>query len=348
MKRILFILKNTNYGNYPGKASGLRCSAQFVSDMLNDLGFVSEVVIVTDNNDIDREVTRFAANVAIIEALWVVPEKFDILKKLHPTVEWVVRLHSELPFLANEGISIDWIRGYTERDVRVAFNSYRTYADFVSLGFYPFYLPNYYPKLTPAAKAVQQTPGLLNVGCFGAIRPLKNQFTQAVAAIDYAESKGLYLKFHMNIGRVEDHGASVLKSIKSLFAFGNRELIQHGWYDHDNFLFLLDQMDIALSVSFTETFSIVTADAVSRRIPIVTSPEVTWADPDVMATPTDAYTITQKMDLVLRKAKKYTDSNLLRLHNFSSSAAIWWQDELLGKPKSIEEPVKPWWRRLFS
>jgi len=68
----------------------------------------------------------------------------------------------------------------------------------------------------------------------------------------------------------------------------------------------------------------------------------------VMATPTDAYTITQKMGLVLRKAKKYTDSNLLRLHNFSSSAAIWWQDELLGKPKSIEEPVKPWWRRLFS
>ena len=96
MKRILFILKyrESDYGSYnndptvekktwaytQGLSSGLLNSAKFVCDMLFDeLGYESKLVQVADNNDIDREVTQYKPTHVIIEAYWVVPEKFEIL-----------------------------------------------------------------------------------------------------------------------------------------------------------------------------------------------------------------------------------------------------------------------------
>jgi hypothetical protein len=73
-------------------------------------------VQVTDNNDIDREVTEYKPTHVIIEALWVIPEKFHVLRKLHPSVTWIARVHSELPFLANEGVAIDWMCNYVQHD----------------------------------------------------------------------------------------------------------------------------------------------------------------------------------------------------------------------------------------
>ena len=109
--KILFILKKRNeswgcYGNgsaQGGYPSGLLNSATFVKDMLNDLGFVAELVEVVDNDCIDREVTKARPDIVIIEALWVVPPKFSVLAKLHPKVKWVIRNHSEIPFLSMEG-----------------------------------------------------------------------------------------------------------------------------------------------------------------------------------------------------------------------------------------------------
>ena len=72
---------------------------------------VASFVQVVDNNDIDREIVKFQPTVVIIEAFWVVPDKFDILKILHPKVVLVVRNHSEIPFLANEGVAFEWLQG---------------------------------------------------------------------------------------------------------------------------------------------------------------------------------------------------------------------------------------------
>src|ERR1700688_2506570 len=97
--KVLFVLKKSGYGcNYNYGTSGLLNSATFIVDMLNDSGVEAKLVIVNDNNDIDREVSNFQPDTVVIEALWVVPEKFDALKKLHPNVNWIVRIHSDLPF----------------------------------------------------------------------------------------------------------------------------------------------------------------------------------------------------------------------------------------------------------
>jgi hypothetical protein len=113
-----------------GFSSGLYNSANFVVKMLNDAGTEAKLIDVIDNNCIDREVTKYKPTHVIIEAYWVVPEKFDVLIKLHPDVEWIVRNHSETPFAANEGIIIDWSFGYIERGVKLSCNAPRALHDF--------------------------------------------------------------------------------------------------------------------------------------------------------------------------------------------------------------------------
>lgn len=151
-KDILFVLKRRmGYGHSygAGYSSGLMNSAKFVSDMLVKNNVRSKVVEVIDGNGVDRELFIYKPKVAIIEALYVTPKKMEELQRLHPKVKFIVRVHSEIPFLAIDGIAIEWIKEYLVQGIFVSFNSSRTNRDFINL--YPFaekqiiYLPNYYP-----------------------------------------------------------------------------------------------------------------------------------------------------------------------------------------------------------
>ena len=111
-KRILFIIKERNVYGSKTKAYGLYNSCQFVANKLKEYGVETKVVQVVDNNSIDREVSLFKPTHCFIEAIWVVPSKFEILSALHPTVNWHVRIHSMIPFLSSEGIAFEWINEY--------------------------------------------------------------------------------------------------------------------------------------------------------------------------------------------------------------------------------------------
>src|SRR5258708_5787161 len=97
--------------------------------MLRRAGIHAVMEEADDNNDIDRIVTRHKPTVVVIEAFWVVPSKFDVLKRLHPHVHWIVRNHSEAPFLAGEGIAMQWTAGYLARNIEVMCNSTRSLHD---------------------------------------------------------------------------------------------------------------------------------------------------------------------------------------------------------------------------
>jgi len=119
MTKVLFILKrredyNSAIHNHQGLSTGLYNSASFMNNMLNDNGVQSKMVVVIDNNCIDREVTAYRPTHVIIEALWVTPSKFAVLQKLHPGVKWIIRLHSEMPFMAGEGMAMDWLGDYAD------------------------------------------------------------------------------------------------------------------------------------------------------------------------------------------------------------------------------------------
>jgi hypothetical protein len=270
----LFIIKQFHeYNGIQQSASGLRRSAQFAVDLLLHESHRAKLVQAIDGNCIDRLVTENAPTRVILEALWVTPAKMAELKKLHPSVKWTIRIHSEIPFLATEGIAVEWIAAYNKMGVEVAFNSDQTRKDFSVLGDFA-YLPNYYPLRKP--RKSQLLTDTFEVGCFGAIRPLKNQLIQAFAAIKFAKDAGIKLAFHMNSSRIEQGGENVLRQIRALFEATGQTLVVHPWLDHEDFLELIAEMHVCLQVSLSESFNIVSADAVSMGVPLVGSDTITW------------------------------------------------------------------------
>ena len=255
--KVLFICKQrpSRYG----ASYGLLNSCRFLCNSLNELGATATLVEVVDNNSIDREVHKFKPTHVFIEALWVVPEKFDVLIPLHPDVQWHVRLHSNTPFIANEGIAMEWIKKYAllqekYKQFHISPNSLRMITDLEkSLGIKTIYSPNVYqPDSKPIVEHIHQ-PDIIQIGCFGAIRPLKNQLIQAMAAMTFADNIGKTLHFHMNHSRLEQNGDNVYKNISALFQGSPHKLITHEWMLHEEFLKLIGQLDLGLQVSFSET-----------------------------------------------------------------------------------------------
>lgn len=299
--KVLFILKYRamytdicfdeaeTHSSYKHFNSGLLNSANQVHEMLLDHGVESKLVQVIDNNCIDKEVHQYKPTHVIIEALWCVPEKFEILQKLHPKVKWILRLHSETPFIANEGIAMEWILKYLKhKNMSVAANSARMLNDLKAI-VEPkhhgklMYLPNYYDPEKNKIHGCDHhhnNHDVIDIMCAGAIRPLKNQLLQAMASIQFARECGKKLRFHINGSRIENKGDTVIKNIRELFKgidSTKYELVEHGWKTPYEFRKLLKSMDLAMQVSLTETFNITTADAVAQGVPIVVSEEVPFA-----------------------------------------------------------------------
>jgi len=288
--KVLFILKKRHLYNLHHKDyamnSGLLNSAQFVNKMLQKNGVWSELVQVNDNNDIDREVSKHRPTHVIIEALWVVPDKFKVLHNLHPHVNWIIRIHSEIPFIANEGVAMEWLFKYSqeaeELKIHIAPNSIKMLEDLRNIGIKNLiYLPNYYPvnhhhKFYPFDTNHEWDAHNVNIGCFGAIRPMKNQLIQAIAAIEFGNEIDKTIHFHINAERIEK-GENALKNIRALFENQKRhKLVEHPWYNHEDFLDIVSKMDLGMQVSFNETFNIVAADFVSLNVPFVGSKEIPW------------------------------------------------------------------------
>ena len=300
--KVLFILKKKKLYDTPNDGrtihSGLLNSASFVNDMLNEIGIESHLVQVIDNNSIDREVTKYRPTHVVVEAIWVVPEKFEVLHKLHPKVEWIIRLHSEIPFISNEGHALEWVFKYDniakDCNIKIAPNTLKMYEDLKKVGVENLvYLPNYYPLIHKKRK--EKIKDHIDIGCFGAIRPMKNQLIQAVAAIDFGNQIDKTIYFHINAERVE-RGDTALKNIRALFDNQPRhKLVEHKWYSHSEFKELISRMDLGLQVSFNETFNIVAADMVSENVPLIGSDEIVWLNSLYKASTTSSEDITKKL-----------------------------------------------------
>jgi hypothetical protein len=307
--------------------------------MLLNAGIDSKMCVVEDNNKIDKEVSEYKPTHVIIEALWVVPSKFSVLCKLHPNVKWIIRLHSEIPFLGNEGIAFDWIGDYIEfPNVIIAPNSKRALKDvrnFVKTKTYwgdeylkekVILLPNSYP-IVWKRKTYSQKDEYIDIACFGAVRPMKNHVIQALAAIEFAESIGKKLRFHINSGRVEQRGESVINNLIGIFSHiydSGHRLINHDWLPREKFIELCSTIDIGMQVSFSETFNIVAADMLSQGVPIVVSDEIPWSNPMFEASPTDSGDMVRKLKLTnkFNWINVYTNQKLLNIYT-NKTRKIW-------------------------
>lgn len=343
-KTVLFILKrredyNHEKHNAKGLSTGLFNSATFMVDMLVDHGVDARLEIAIDNNCIDRLVTKHRPTHVIIEALWVVPSKFAVLTKLHPSVNWIIRLHSEMPFLAGEGMALDWIGDYVSfSKVSIGINAprmldeVRTYIKVKDQ--WPkeeiekriFYLPNYYPQ-EYKLKKYHTHKEHIDIGCFGAVRPLKNHMLQAIAALKFADHIGKKLNFHINVGRLEMKGEPVMNNLRSMFQHlydRGHELILNEWTPREEFLELCAKMDIGLQVSFSETFNIVGADIISQGVPLVGSIEIPWIDEEWAARAQYCEEIFNVLLHTHNHPQKNVEGNQTNLTQYTNNTCMIW------------------------
>jgi hypothetical protein len=335
-KKILFIVKKRTLPHYDtiGKtvSTGLLNSAGFVVKMTSAFAS-SKLVEVDDNNDIDKEVSLFKPDIVLIEALWVTPSKFDVLKKLHPNVKWIVRLHSDIPFLANEGIAFEWITECINKGILIGVNSSRIQKElsYVYDSSKIIYLPNYYDLANKCPITLKAKSHTLDIGCFGAIRPMKNQLIQAIAAIKFANDHNFRLRFHINSNHLETKGDPVLKNLRNLFLVDTKHrLVEHSWASHEEFKRTVANMDICLQVSLTETYNIVSADAVSSGIPVVVSKEISWVDERAQAEATSSDDILKCLEYVYDGIKKNRQKiNFVNLQKLNEISEKQWKKLLM-------------------
>lgn len=334
--KILFIYKIRNSNHY-GKSVGLNNSANFVSNGLRKwLGVNAIPVGAIDGNSIDKILTEYKPTIAIVEAIWISPSKLREIAALHPKVIIDIRLHSKAGFLASEGNILDWLNQYKNiswefSNVRLSCNHKEFTKDISEAIDYKFdYLPNVYCPLHdpyPKPHKHHHDSNVIDIGCFGAIREMKNQLEQAIASILLSAKLGKRLRFHINTDRNEGYGGNaVYKNIVSLFAHQNNgnELVQWPWMSHNEFLQLMSKMDICSCVSYDETFCIVLADAVYSKIPFVCSEDISWANPKYFVKTNDTREIVNALDKAYYEREKDLDTNLAYLNKYNhESLRVW-------------------------
>lgn len=277
--KVLFICKDR--GAYKHGKYGLWNSANLV---IKEIGsnFDCKLITTIDGNTIDRDVYINKPDIVILEAIWVTPEKVKELHDIYPNIIWIIRIHSKATFLANEGVAFNWIYKYKKIDnVFVSTNNEEFNNDLNSINNTNkkfIYLPNIYTIEYNFNKVYNKyETNILNIGCFGALRPMKNHINQAIACIIFADKIGKKLNFHINVNS-ENNGENVIKNLRALFDNSNHSLVEHEWMPHDEFCNLVKQMDIGIQVSLSESFNIVSADFIFATIPIVASKEIKFVN----------------------------------------------------------------------
>lgn len=323
--KFLFILKDRVYNKEYATSYGLLNSANQVSEFLNTQGHHSEVVSVFDGNAIDKEVHRFKPDVVVIEALWVPTLKLKELIELkkYRNITWIVRIHSDIGFLSAETQALKYTNEYLKLkkpNLIVAPNNYDLFHNLLPI--YNDHALTYLPNIITVNDEItyehKPEKNHIDVGCFGALRILKNQVYQAVCAINMADKLNKRLHFHINFDVAKSSESSVYKNLVELFdaTHGRHKLIVHNWLNKEDFAELIQKLDLGMQISYTESFNIVTADFINNGTLIAISKAIAWP-PDYNKTSTINY--------------KKTIRRLTILYRFRNSKILKWINKLYLK-----------------
>lgn len=298
LHKSLFLV-NTNMSYYESnyKPLGLINSAEFIRNYLNTVDNVQAwVEEVTLEDQVDALIILHNPTLVVFEAPWVSPAKLKALADEYPLKTFVVRVHSQVAFLSSDSdafLKLNSIfklkkTGFLStqlfgsslfphyENIIVATNNLEFKQQIESaLGYEIQYLPNIYRDFT-VTLPMRVDNSFINIGCFGGLRPLKNQVFQAICAIRAANTLGKILNFYINAS-IEDIATNpIYQNLFDLFKYTDHNLFVHEWLTHEEFLTLISTLDLGLQVSFSETFNIVAADFVSSGIPIIVSDSISW------------------------------------------------------------------------
>jgi len=214
----------------------------------------------------------------VISAPWIPSTDLQHLTIDYPEVHFTVNCHSNVGFLQadpngvrllGEGIEIQ--RG--SYNFHMAGNSSKFVGWLKATFSVPcVYLPNLYylDEQVPAHRPVFGG-GLLRVGAFGATRPLKNLMSAAGAALAISRVFDVDLELWINSGR-DEGGAGIIRAVKEMFAVTRHaRIMDAGWQSWHNHRKTVNLMDLLISCSYTESFSMVTADGIAEGVASVVS-----------------------------------------------------------------------------
>lgn len=340
--KILFLLKQRFYTQstapeLKNSSYGLINSSKQIANYLEKLGHECKLSQIVDGNSVDKELYNFKPQLVIIEALWLTGNKLKELMEIkrYKDIKWIIRVHSDIGFLAAETMATKYINDYLELNKDNLFISMNNEAfndsisdamqqDFV-------YLPNVITIDDNKIDTSKTLKNHIDVACFGSLRILKNQCYQAICAMEMANRLNKTLKFHItvDIGMSESNNRfPVLKNLEEIFKNTHHQLIEHSWLENDNFKLLIKEMDIGMQLSYTESFNIVAADFVNSNIPIVVSEAITWM-PGIYKTSTTNYEKTIKKMLFIynfRKCWVLLKWQKINLKKYNKLAKLKWFD----------------------
>lgn len=319
MKKVLFACKNNERFKRNTKTSvnsGLFNGCQMVVNALNTEQIAAAKIInCVGERDLIAEIEKFKPDVVVVQALWFNPAMLEGLSKFSNT-KFICHIHSNIPFLALESEAMHYLCAYKKHDWDIVINSVEGANYFRTVFGEGIYLPNVYSKPICLRSITEKED--LHIGCFGAIRPMKNHLSQAIAAIEFAKQKGKPLFFHINNLRIEAMGNGVYHNLMHLFLNQPEEfqLVHDGWIEPAEFPSHLMSMDLCMQLSMTETFNIVTADAISVGSPVVVSKDIDWVDSEAICKTNKLGDILEVMETAyLNEVLAARNAEKLRLHN---------------------------------
>lgn len=293
------------------QVSGLSVCTQMIAESVEGVHRIE----VDNIFHIENAISMFRPKKVLLQGLWASREDLINLTSKFKKVKFFNHIHSNIPFLACDSMAFHHLKMAHELGVMTVVNDVRSLAIPGSV-----HLPNVYVRRAYAS--VQKEEDGVHIVCAGSLRPMKNQATQALAAILFANSLGKKLYFYANMGRSEG-GDNIKTALTGIFSmWPEHELISIPWMEHEEFLSFLSSKHYGLQVSLTETFNICAADYTTVNLPMVVSDEVQWAHPLVKADCGAAEQICEKLKI----CHEYTEQNKRNLDITSNQAIGIWRD----------------------
>ncbi|HEX7838977.1 MAG TPA: hypothetical protein VF469_15975, partial [Kofleriaceae bacterium] len=217
----------------------------------------------------------------ILAAPWIPTQDVAVMAAEFPEVAFVVVSHSSVGFLAADPQAVRLLRETADlqlatHNVFVGGNSAK-FTDWATeaWGVHAVCLPNLYCLAETFPQHDRRWQGgALRLGLFGANRPLKNFLSGAAAAVEMARRLHVPIELLLSSGRNEGGNARALDEMTEHIA--NLRVTRTGWLPWASFRRLLRTVDLVFQVSYTETFNVVTADAIAEGVPVVASDAIDW------------------------------------------------------------------------
>jgi glycosyltransferase involved in cell wall biosynthesis len=270
---------------------GLGVSAQYTAKTLRHHGIWAEVWPTQSAQKL-RERLRAAHASAdqrgeirpthvILAAPWIPSNEVELMASEFVEVAFVVVSHSSVGFLTADPHAIRLLRQTADlqlstHNVFVGGNSTKfTEWATEAWGVNAVCLPNLYDLTESFPRHDRRWEGGgLRLGLFGANRPLKNHLSGAAAAVVLARELHVPVELLLSTGRNEGSDGRALEEMTENIA--NLRVTRTGWLPWSSFRRLLRTVDLVFQVSYTETFNVVTADAIAEGVPVVASDAIEW------------------------------------------------------------------------